>query len=89
MADGSKRKDDKELYLTYSIYIRHVVKDKGMEIEIVSKKMPKSIDGGLTDLFEWGYHFKQLAATNHWSAEDKFLNTSLLVEDGLRVCSHH
>jgi len=26
------------------------------------------------------YHFKQLAAMKHWGAEDKFLNTSLLLK---------
>jgi hypothetical protein len=30
------------------------------------------------------YHFKQLAAMKHWGAEDKFLNTSLLLEGDLR-----
>ncbi|KAE9340039.1 hypothetical protein PF008_g11279 [Phytophthora fragariae] len=46
--------------------------------------MPKFIDGGPKDFLEWVYHFKQLTATKHWSAEDKFLNTSLLLEGDLR-----
>jgi hypothetical protein len=82
--NGSKRKDDKELYLTYSIVVRHADKEKGVEEEIVTKKMPKFIDGGPKDFLEWVYHFKQLAATKHWGAEDKFLNTSLLLEGDLR-----
>ncbi|KAE8902387.1 hypothetical protein PF003_g13426 [Phytophthora fragariae] len=82
--NGSKRKDDKQLYLTYSIVVRHADKKKGNEEEIVTKKMPKFIDGGPKDFLEWVYHFKQLTATKHWSAEDKFLNTSLLLEGDLR-----
>lgn len=81
--NGSKRKDDKELYLTYSIVVRPADREHGVEEDIVTKKMPKFIDGGPKDFLEWVYHFKQLAATKNWSAEDKFLNTSLLLEGDL------
>ncbi|KAE9035948.1 hypothetical protein PR002_g7316 [Phytophthora rubi] len=50
--NGSKRKDDKELYLTYSIVVRHADKEMGIEEEIVTKKMPKFIDGGPKDFLE-------------------------------------
>ncbi|KAE9350615.1 hypothetical protein PF008_g6341 [Phytophthora fragariae] len=63
--NDSKRKDDKELYLTYSIVVRHADKEMGIEEVIVTKKMPKFIDGGPKDFLEWVYHFKQLAATKH------------------------
>ncbi|KAE9046190.1 hypothetical protein PR001_g4671 [Phytophthora rubi] len=50
--NGSKRKDDKELYLTYSIVVRHADKEMGIEEEIVTKKMPKFIDGGPKDFLD-------------------------------------
>ncbi|KAF4135747.1 hypothetical protein GN958_ATG15071 [Phytophthora infestans] len=51
--------------------------------------MPKFIEGGPKDFLEWVYHFKQLAATKHWSAEDKFLNTSLLLKGDLSDAFEH
>ncbi|KAE9047513.1 hypothetical protein PR002_g993 [Phytophthora rubi] len=68
---GSGKKDAKERYLTYSITVRPADKEKGVEEEVVAKKMPK-------------FNFKQLGNTKHWNAEDKFLNTTLLLEGDLR-----
>ncbi|EGZ13617.1 hypothetical protein PHYSODRAFT_316738 [Phytophthora sojae] len=46
--------------------------------------MAKFIDGGPKDFLEWTYHFNQLAKLKHWNAEDKFLNTTILLEGDLR-----
>ncbi|EGZ16505.1 hypothetical protein PHYSODRAFT_330575 [Phytophthora sojae] len=81
---GSTNKDDKERYLTYSITVRAANKEKGIEEEVVTKKMAKFIDGGPKDFLEWTYHFNQLAKLKHWNAEDKFLNTTILLEGDLR-----
>ncbi|KAE9354984.1 hypothetical protein PR003_g3062 [Phytophthora rubi] len=66
--NGSKRKDDKELYLTYSIVVRHADKEMGIEEEIVTKKMPKFIDGGPKDfLDDEEYMFVGVRAQSHLS----------------------
>uniref|UniRef100_H3HA67 Reverse transcriptase domain-containing protein n=1 Tax=Phytophthora ramorum TaxID=164328 RepID=H3HA67_PHYRM len=76
-------KDDKERYLTYSITVRAANKEQGIEEEVVTKKMPKFIDGGPKDFLEWVYHFNQLATLKSWNVEDKFLNTTILLEGDL------
>ncbi|KAJ8576508.1 hypothetical protein ON010_g2704 [Phytophthora cinnamomi] len=73
---GSAKKDHKERYNTYSITGRAANKEKGIEEEVVTKKMAKFIDGGPKDFLEWTYHFNQLAMLKHWNADDKFLNTT-------------
>ncbi|GMF31404.1 unnamed protein product [Phytophthora fragariaefolia] len=65
---GSTKKDDKERYLTDSIAVRAANRDKGIEEEVVTKKMAKFIDGGPTDFLEWTYNFNQLAKLKHWNA---------------------
>lgn len=81
---ASKPKDDKERYVTYSIVVRAANKDKGIEEEVVTKKMTKFIDGGPKDFLEWVYNFNQLAKLKPWLAEDKILNTTILLEGDLR-----
>ncbi|KAE8988479.1 hypothetical protein PR001_g22029, partial [Phytophthora rubi] len=76
-------KDDKERYLTYSITVRAANKEQGIEEEVVTKKIPKFIDGGPKDFLEWVYHFNQLATLKSWNVEDKFLNTTILLEGDL------
>ncbi|GMF29928.1 unnamed protein product [Phytophthora lilii] len=80
----STKKDDKERYLAYSITVRAADKAKEIEEEVVTKKMPKFIDGGPQDFLEWVYAFEQLAKLKHWNAEDKFLNATILLEGDLR-----
>ncbi|GMF29537.1 unnamed protein product [Phytophthora lilii] len=80
----STKKDDKERYLTYSITVRAADKAKEIEEEVVTKTMPKFIDGGPQDFLEWVYAFEQLAKLKHWNAEDKFLNATILLEGDLR-----
>lgn len=46
--------------------------------------MPKFIDGGPKDFLEWVYSFNQLANLKHWNDEDKFLNTTILLEGDLQ-----
>lgn len=58
--NGSKLKDDKEIYLTYSVVVRHADNEKIIEGEIVTKKLTKFIVGGPKDLLEWVRHYKQL-----------------------------
>ncbi|KAJ8523787.1 hypothetical protein ON010_g17331 [Phytophthora cinnamomi] len=72
--NSSKRKDERELYSTDPIVVRHAVEVNGIEEEIVLKKILKFIDGGSKDFLEWVYNFKQLAGTKHWGAEDNFVN---------------
>ncbi|POM78688.1 Retrotransposable element [Phytophthora palmivora] len=76
-------KDAKKRYLTYSIVVRPANAANGTQEETVTKKMAKFIDGGPKDFLEWVYHFKQLAMAKNWNAEDKFLNTALLLESDL------
>ncbi|GMF26417.1 unnamed protein product [Phytophthora lilii] len=80
----STKQDDKERYLTYSITVRAADKAKDIEEEVVTKTMPKFIDGGPQDFLEWVYAFEQLAKLKHWNAEDKFLNATILLEGDLR-----
>ncbi|KAJ8566165.1 hypothetical protein ON010_g6960 [Phytophthora cinnamomi] len=75
---------NKERYLTYSITVRAANKEKGIEEEVVTKKMANFINGGPTDFLEWTYNFNQLAKLKHWNAEDKFLNATILLEGDLR-----
>ncbi|GMF18061.1 unnamed protein product [Phytophthora lilii] len=79
----STKKDYKERYLT-TITVRAADKVKEIEEEVVTKKMPKFIDGGPQDFLEWVYAFEQLAKLKHWNAEDKFLNATILLEGDLR-----
>ncbi|KAJ8552380.1 hypothetical protein ON010_g10166 [Phytophthora cinnamomi] len=76
-------KDDKERYLTYSITVRAANKEQGIEEEVVTKKMPKFLDGGPMNFLEWVYHFNQLATLKSWNVEDKFLNITILLEGDL------
>ncbi|KAG6623058.1 Pol Polyprotein [Phytophthora cinnamomi] len=79
----STHKDDKERYLTYSITVRAANKDKGIEEEVVTKKMPKFIDGGPKDFLDWVYHFDQLAS-QALERRRQILNTTILLEGDLR-----
>ncbi|KAG6616161.1 Retrotransposable element [Phytophthora cinnamomi] len=79
-----KPKVNKERYLTYSIVVRAADKEKGIEEEVVTKKMAKFIDGEPKDFLEWVNNCNQLAKLKHWNAEDKILNTTILLESDLR-----
>ncbi|OWZ12838.1 hypothetical protein PHMEG_00013936 [Phytophthora megakarya] len=62
---STAQKDDKERYLTYSITVRESNKEKEIEEEVVTKKIPKLIDGGPKAFLEWVYAFQQLANLKH------------------------
>ncbi|OWZ13765.1 hypothetical protein PHMEG_00012857 [Phytophthora megakarya] len=61
---ASMSKDKKDRLLTYSIVVRAV--NKGNDIE--------------EDFLELVYNFNQLAKLKHWNAEEKVLNTTILIE---------
>ncbi|KAG3093159.1 hypothetical protein PI124_g16466 [Phytophthora idaei] len=59
------KKDDKKRHLAYSTTVSATSKEKKMEEEVVTKKMPKCIDGGPQDFLKWIYAFEQLAKLKH------------------------
>uniref|UniRef100_H3GLP3 Uncharacterized protein n=1 Tax=Phytophthora ramorum TaxID=164328 RepID=H3GLP3_PHYRM len=79
----SAKKDDKGRYLTYSITVRAANKEEGIEEEVVTKNMPKFIDGDPKDVLDWTYQINQLASFKHWNAEGKFLSATILLEGDL------